>query len=66
MSPFTNTPLYARAQRLKLADIGLPMLQNLSENLKRIEKLVKSEVDLLELNLKSYDGLKNLLRGVID
>lgn len=53
-------------ERLNLANIGLHHLQNLPENLKWVEKLVKSEVDLLELNLKLYDGLENLIRGVID
>ncbi len=53
-------------ERLNLANIGLHHLQNLPENLKWVEKLLKSEVDLLKLNLKLYDGLKNLIRGVID
>jgi hypothetical protein len=53
-------------ERLNHAKIGLHLLQNLPENLKWVEKLLESEVDLPEPNLKLYDGLKNLIRGVID
>lgn len=51
---------------LNHAKIGLHLLKNLPENLKWFEKLLESEVDLPEPNLKLYDGLKNLIRGVID
>jgi hypothetical protein len=53
-------------ERLNYAKIGLHLLQNLPENLKWVEKLLESEVDLPEPNLQLYDGLKNLIRGVID
>jgi hypothetical protein len=53
-------------ERLNLANISLRLLHNFPENFKWVEKSLESEVDLPELNLKLYDDLKGLIRGVID